>query len=192
MCFVIEGFFLKGRNCKVLVWFPYCYVSNYAKFFWKCLIKFSFFMSIVWIYKVIKRWDTIFYWTFSLFTFQMLTPFQVSPLETLYPILPLPASMRVLPHPLSPSRPGIPLHWGIKPRQDQGPLLSLMSNKAVPCHICSWGAWLVVQSLGVPGGLASWHCCSSTGKGGGGGCKAPQLLQWWDTFNKHLLPFLWV
>ena len=30
----------------------------------------------------------------------MLTPFPVSPLQTLYPILPYPASMRVLPHPL--------------------------------------------------------------------------------------------
>ena len=29
----------------------------------------------------------------------MFSPFQVSPLETTYPILPLPASMRVLPHP---------------------------------------------------------------------------------------------
>jgi drug/metabolite transporter (DMT)-like permease len=34
-----------------------------------------------------------------LFTLQMLSPFPVSPLETLFPIFPLPASMRVLPHP---------------------------------------------------------------------------------------------
>ena len=33
--------------------------------------------------------------------------------------------------------PGIPLHWGIEPPQAQGLLLSLMSNKAIPCHICS-------------------------------------------------------
>ena len=38
-------------------------------------------------------------WIFSLFTFQMLTPFPVSPLQTPYPIPPYPASMRVLPHP---------------------------------------------------------------------------------------------
>ena len=38
-----------------------------------------------------------FYWTFYLFTFQMLSPFPVSPLEILYPILPPPASMRVFP-----------------------------------------------------------------------------------------------
>jgi hypothetical protein len=48
---------------------------------------------------------------------------------------PPPASLRVLPHPLThpllPSCPGIPLHWGIKPPQAQGPLFPLMSNKAI-------------------------------------------------------------
>jgi hypothetical protein len=52
-------------------------------------------------------------WIFSLFTFQMLSPFQASPPETPYPIPPPPASMRVLlyppTHPLLPSCPGIPL-----------------------------------------------------------------------------------
>jgi hypothetical protein len=38
-----------------------------------------------------------FYWIFSLFTFQMLSPFLVPPLETLYPTL-TPASMRVFHH----------------------------------------------------------------------------------------------
>jgi hypothetical protein len=33
---------------------------------------------------------------------------------------------------------GIPLHWGIEPSQDQGPLLPLMLNKAILCYICSW------------------------------------------------------
>jgi hypothetical protein len=33
---------------------------------------------------------------------------------------------------------GIPLHWGIEPSQDQGPLLPLMSNKAILCYICRW------------------------------------------------------
>jgi hypothetical protein len=58
-----------------------------------------------------------FCWLFYLFTFQMLSPFPVSPLQT--PIsssLPH-ASMRVLPHlpthPLSLHCPSIPLHWGI-------------------------------------------------------------------------------
>ena len=40
----------------------------------------------------------LFYLIFSLFTFQMLPPFQIFPLETSYPILPPPASMRVLFH----------------------------------------------------------------------------------------------
>jgi hypothetical protein len=39
-------------------------------------------------------------------------------------------------HPLPPSSPGIPLHWGIESSQAQGPLLPLMFNKANICHIC--------------------------------------------------------
>ena len=72
-------------------------------------------------------------WIFYLFTFQMLSPFPVSPLQTPYPIPPYPASMRVLPHPSThshPHRPSISLHWGIKPSQDQGPPLPLMPDKA--------------------------------------------------------------
>jgi len=41
-------------------------------------------------------------------------------------------------HSLPPLCPGIPLHWGIKPSQDQGPLLPLLPNKAILCYICSW------------------------------------------------------
>ena len=51
--------------------------------------------------------------------------------------------------------PGIPLHWGIKPSQDQGPLLPLMTNKAILCYICSWshGSLHVYSLVGdlVPG-----------------------------------------
>jgi hypothetical protein len=49
--------------------------------------------------------------------------------------------MRVLPHSpiLSlPTAPASPLHWGIKPSQDQGPALSLMSDKTILCYRCSW------------------------------------------------------
>jgi hypothetical protein len=53
---------------------------------------------------------------------------------------------------------GIPLHWGIEPSQDQGPLLQLMSEKAILCYICSWShgslhAYFLVGDL-VPG--CSW------------------------------------
>ena len=69
----------------------------------------------------------------------MLPPFQIFPLETSYPILPPPASMRVLFHlPTHSCFPGIPLHWSIEPSQNQGPLSPLMFNKAILCHICSW------------------------------------------------------
>ena len=49
----------------------------------------------------------------------------------------------------------IPLHWGIKSPQDQGPPLPLMSDKAVLCYICSWshGSLHVYSLVGglVPG-----------------------------------------
>jgi hypothetical protein len=52
------------------------------------------------------------------------------------------ASMRVFPHspthPLLPPHSWIPLHWGIEPSQDQGPLLPLMPDKAILCYICDW------------------------------------------------------
>jgi hypothetical protein len=35
--------------------------------------------------------------------------------------------------PLCPPGPGIALHWGIEPLQDQGPLLPLMTDKAILC-----------------------------------------------------------
>ena len=43
-------------------------------------------------------------------------------------------SAYTLPHPSL----HIPLHWGIKPSQDQGPLLLLMLNKAILCCIYAW------------------------------------------------------
>jgi hypothetical protein len=53
----------------------------------------------------------------------MLSSFPVSPPKTFYPIPPSP----YLPtHPFPLPRPDISLHWGIKPSQDQGPLLPLM------------------------------------------------------------------
>jgi hypothetical protein len=64
----------------------------------------------------------------------MLSHLPVSPLKTPFPILLYPASMRVFPHPstypLPPHPPNIPLYWGIKPSQDQGPPLPLMPDKA--------------------------------------------------------------
>jgi hypothetical protein len=65
----------------------------------------------------------------------MLSPFLVSPQKTPYPFPPSPC----LPtYPLLHPCPSIPLHWGIKPSQDQRPLLPLMSNKANFCYICIW------------------------------------------------------
>jgi hypothetical protein len=68
-----------------------------------------------------------------------------------------PAFLRVSPihPPLPPPCPQIPLQWGIKSLQDQGPLLPLMPNKAVLCYICGWshGFLHVHSSVGglVPG-----------------------------------------
>jgi hypothetical protein len=65
-------------------------------------------------------------------------PFPNPPPETLYPIPWPPASVRVCPHLLLPPCPHIPLHWDIEPSWDQGPLLSLMLDKAILCYIYSW------------------------------------------------------
>lgn len=64
----------------------------------------------------------------SFFTVQMLSPFLVFLLQTPPSYPPPPAFIRVFL--LPPYHPGIPLHWGIKPSQDQGPALSLMPDKA--------------------------------------------------------------
>ena len=44
-----------------------------------------------------------------------------------------------------PPHPGTCLHWGIKPSQDQEPLLPLMSDKVILCYICSWNHGLVLS-----------------------------------------------
>jgi hypothetical protein len=47
--------------------------------------------------------------------------------------------MRVLPHP------HIPLHWGIEPSQDQGPLLPLMPDKVILCYILPYKNSITLQ-----------------------------------------------
>jgi hypothetical protein len=88
---------------------------------------------------------------------------------------PPPASMRVLPPPLPPHCPGIPLHWGTKPSQDQGPLLLEDARQShpllhmqlepwvPPCVLYGW--WFSRWELGGGGGwvLVGWYCCSSYG-----------------------------
>ena len=58
-------------------------------------------------------------------------PLSWFPLQNPHPI-PLP----LLLNPPTPA--SLPLHWGIETSQDQGPLLSLTSNKAILCYICGW------------------------------------------------------
>jgi hypothetical protein len=82
-----------------------------------------------------------FNWLFYLFTFQILSPFSVSPPQTPYPLLPPPASIKVFlpcPHTLPPHWPSIPLCWVIEPPQDQGDLFSLMPDKTVLYYISTW------------------------------------------------------
>jgi hypothetical protein len=76
-----------------------------------------------------------FYWIFSLFAFQMLSPFQKFPI---LPPSPAYAGSSPPTHPLLLSCPGIPLHWNIEPPQDQGLFLLLMSKKIILCHISGW------------------------------------------------------
>jgi hypothetical protein len=80
----------------------------------------------------------IFLTGFYLFTFQKPFPGFLS--RTPYPSS-LPSFYKGA-HPpnytLPPLYPVIPLYCGISPSQDQGPLLPLMSNKAILCYICCW------------------------------------------------------
>jgi hypothetical protein len=75
----------------------------------------------------------IFNWIFILFTFQLLSAFSVSPLETLYSISPPLASMRLFHLPLPP--------W-YSPTLEYRKLLStkgllpLMPNRDILCYIC--------------------------------------------------------
>jgi len=95
---------------------------------------------------------------FFVLTFKMLSPFSF-PLSHASS----PASVRILPptH-SSPHHPGITLHWGIKPSQDQRLLLLLMPDNAILYYIHCWShEALQVNSLVgglVPGssGESSW------------------------------------
>jgi hypothetical protein len=87
--------------------------------------------------------------------------------------IPPPASMMVLTH--MQTYYGLAT-WCMEPSHDQGPLLPLMSDKAILCYICSWThGTLPVYSL--VGGLVSGN------SGGSGwlisfeGCKPLQFLQ---------------
>jgi hypothetical protein len=125
-----------------------------------------------------------FYWLFYLFTFQMLSPFLVSPLKTPYFTTPPPPLQfyegdAPSTHPLPLHQPSIPLCWGMEPSQDQGSPLPLMPYKAILWDICGWShgslhVYSLVSSL-VPG---------SSGESGWlillfflWGCKPLQLLQ---------------
>ena len=94
----------------------------------------------------------------------MLSPFQVSPSETPYPIPPPPASIRVT-RPIWSSSPGIPVHWGIEHLQAHW-----CPTRPSSANICGRRhGFLYVYSLaggpdsGSSGGLAGWHCCSLHG-----------------------------
>ena len=95
---------------------------------------------------------SFFYWIFSLFTFQMLSPLQVShpgpPIPCPFPLPLWEYSHTHPPTPIFPSWHSPTL--GHRTPLGQGPLLPLMSKKAILCHICS-------QSHG------SLHVCSLVG-----------------------------
>ena len=73
-------------------------------------------------------WDFCFVFLDIFFIYiQIFIPFPHFPSKNATFQYPFPCSLT---HPLLHLCPGIPLHWGIKPFQDQGPFLPLMSNKA--------------------------------------------------------------
>jgi hypothetical protein len=82
-----------------------------------------------WIFKALFLLDI-----FSIYISNVI-PFPYFPSES--PLLPNPSPCS-LTYPLRLPCPGIPLQWGIKPSQDQGPVFPLMSNKAILCYTCGW------------------------------------------------------
>ena len=100
------------------------------------------------------------YCIFCLFIPQMLPPIWPLPRHpTPFPLPLPPRGCSPSTHPLPSPCPGIPLHWGIEPSQEQGPLLPLISSKAVLCYICGWshGSLHVSSLVGglVPGSSGS-------------------------------------
>jgi hypothetical protein len=100
---------------------------------------------------------------FYLSTFQILSPFPVSPLKI--PLShPLSAcyyeGLHPPTHPVPPPHSGIPLHWGIELSKDQGPLLPLMTDKAILCYRFGWshGTLLLYSLVGslVSGSSGVW------------------------------------
>ena len=119
-----------------------------------------------------------FYWLLSLFTFQMLSPFPVSPPQSPYPLhLPLWGCSLTCP-PILLQCPSIYLPWVIEPPQDQGAPLPVMPAKAIICYISSWsyGSPYVYSLVGdlVPGsfGVSAWLILFFLWR-----CKPLQLLQ---------------
>jgi hypothetical protein len=55
-------------------------------------------------------------------------------------------------HPLLLPHPGIPLHWDIEPSQDSGPLLPLISDKAIFCYKGGW-SHRILHVFSLLGGL---------------------------------------
>ena len=114
-----------------------------------------------------------FYWVFSLFKFQMLSPFPVSPLETPYPV-PIPlACMRVFPYPLTHSHLP-PWHsptlgnWAFIGTRASPSIDAWQGHPLLHMHLEPWVPPCVLLGGLVPGssgggGLVGWYCCSSYG-----------------------------
>jgi hypothetical protein len=120
--------------------------------------------------------DLSFYWIFSLFTFQILSPLPFSnpPVNTLYHPL-SPCFYKGEPpvtHPLLLPCPHIPLnwdtYWAFIGLRNTPPI---DANKATLCYMCSWSlgsldVYSLVGGLGPRSsgwGEIGWYCCSSYG-----------------------------
>jgi hypothetical protein len=89
----------------------------------------------------------IFYWLFYLFTLWMLSPFSVSSPQVPYPLLPSPASMRVLPH--------LPTHSWLSNLVFPYPgSSSLHRTKGLPSQ------WFQIRPSSLVGGLVGPHFLS--------------------------------
>jgi hypothetical protein len=118
--------------------------------------------SIYWSSVGCYLFSFFFYWTFYVFTFQMLSPFMVSTPEPPHSFLCLLLLGRSPSYPItstSPHRhsPTLVNQLFIGPRASP----PIDAGEAMGPYMCN--LWLVVQSWEFQGCLTSWHCCSLHG-----------------------------
>jgi hypothetical protein len=122
---------IAGHTCSaqwIVLYSKWLAPNSQTESSWECLSLISLRKIQTGVMNFIQYFSFIRYFLYLHFKFYSFSSFPLW--KAPYPIPP-PCSLN---HPLPLPCPGVPLHWG--PSQDQGPLLSLMSHKAILCYKC--------------------------------------------------------